>query len=154
MQEHGFVAFALGAVFNEARATALDLNAATGLLLDVLHIRTALADDLRAQIETGDRFEVDGDALVWPFTLCVKLVGSLAFQFRKMIAYTSILISLYWLRFTPFESSFVNEGRKLLLHQVVDQLHGLVETFFAYAGHMKVKRGVLRCDQQLFTGTQ
>lgn len=69
VQEHRVVAFALRAVFDEAGATALDLDAAAGLLLDVLHIRTTLTNDLGAQIEPGNRLEVDWDALVWPFPL-------------------------------------------------------------------------------------
>lgn len=46
VQEHGLVAFALSAALDEAGATALDLNTTTGALLDVLHVGTALTDDL------------------------------------------------------------------------------------------------------------
>lgn len=69
VQEHRIVAFALRAVLDEAGTTALDLDAATGLLLDVLHIRTTLTNDLGTQIKPGNRFEVDWDALIWPFPL-------------------------------------------------------------------------------------
>lgn len=69
MEEHRIVAFALRAGFDEARATALDLDATAGLLLDVLHIRTTLTNDLGTQIEPGNRLEVDWNALVWPFAL-------------------------------------------------------------------------------------
>lgn len=46
MKEHSFIAFTASARFDESGATALDLNTATSLLLDVLHIGTALSDDL------------------------------------------------------------------------------------------------------------
>ena len=70
MQKHGLITFALGAVLDEARAAALNLDATTGALLNVLHIGTALADDLGTQVEPGDRFENDGNAFLWPFALC------------------------------------------------------------------------------------
>lgn len=79
MQEHRLIALALGAVLDEARATAFDLNTTTGALLNVLHIGTALANDLGTQIESGDRFEVDGDAFFWPFTLRNVSGSNLAF---------------------------------------------------------------------------
>lgn len=69
VQEHGLVTFTLGAVLDETRATALDLDTTTCALLNVLHIGTALADDLGTQVESGDRFEVDGNAFLWPFAL-------------------------------------------------------------------------------------
>lgn len=69
MQEHRIVAFALRAVFDETGATALDLDTAAGLLLDVLHIRTTLTNDLGAQIKPGNRLKIDWDALVRPFAL-------------------------------------------------------------------------------------
>ena len=47
----------------------LDLDTAVGLLLDVLHIRATMADNLGTQVEAGNGFEVDGDPVVWPFFL-------------------------------------------------------------------------------------
>jgi hypothetical protein len=69
MKEHRFVAFTTSARFDKSRATALDLNTATSLLLDVLHISTTLSDDLSAQVETGDWLKIDWDALIRPFAL-------------------------------------------------------------------------------------
>lgn len=69
MQEHRFVAFPASAVFNEARSTAFDLNFAVSSLLDMLHIRTALADYLSTKVESRKWFEIDRDSLFGPFAL-------------------------------------------------------------------------------------
>lgn len=69
MQEHRFIAFPASAGLHETRTTAFNLNLAASLLLDVLHVGTALADDLSAEVEARDRFEIDGDPLLGPFTL-------------------------------------------------------------------------------------
>lgn len=69
MQEHVLVAFASRRVLNIARTAALDLNSAASLMLDVLHIRSAVSDDLGSQIEAGDRVKGDGDLFLGPFAL-------------------------------------------------------------------------------------
>ena len=90
MQIHGLVAFTIGAMLHEARVAALYLNAATGLLLDVLHIGTAMPDHLSSQIETRDRFEIDRDSFFWPFA-------------------TSKLITFDLLRLSASKSSFIHK---------------------------------------------
>ena len=52
-----------------AGTAALDLYAAASLLLNMLHIRTAMANDLGAQVETWNRLKVNGDAGLGPFAL-------------------------------------------------------------------------------------
>lgn len=146
MQEHGLIAFALSAVFDEAGATALDLNTTTGALLDVLHIGTALADDLGPQVESGDRFKIDGNAFLWPFALRDVSRLNLVFRFRQIIAYSTELIPLYLLGFSAPESPLVNEIRQLLLHEVVNYLDGLVEALLGCARHMEIERWVLQYD--------
>jgi hypothetical protein len=69
MQEHRFVAFPASARLNESRAPAFDLNATPSLLLNVLHVGTALANDLGTQVKAGDRLKIDRDALIGPFAL-------------------------------------------------------------------------------------
>lgn len=69
MQIHGLIAFHLGAVLVKARATAFDLDAAIGFSLDMLDVRTTLADNLSSKIEAWDWLEVDGDLFVGPFAL-------------------------------------------------------------------------------------
>jgi len=56
-------------MLHESGSTAFDLNAASSLLLDVLHIGTAMANNLSTKVEARKWFEVDGDLLFWPFTL-------------------------------------------------------------------------------------
>ena len=56
--------------------------------------------------------------------------------------YPAKLISFeLWL--TAAETPFVNEVRKLLLHQLVDLRHRLVQPLFRGAGDVQVERGVL-----------
>lgn len=69
MQEHGLVTFLPSARFDESRATALYLNTAAGLLLDMFDIRTTLAHNLGTQIESRNGLQVNWDALVGPFPL-------------------------------------------------------------------------------------
>ena len=69
VQEHWLIAFPASTGLHETRATAFDLNLAASLLLDVLHVGTALSDDLSAEVEARDRFEIDRDALLGPFAL-------------------------------------------------------------------------------------
>ena len=69
MQEHGLITFLPSARFDESRATALYLNTAAGLLLNMLDIRTALANNLSTQVESRNGLQVNWDALVGPFAL-------------------------------------------------------------------------------------
>lgn len=69
MQVHRFVTFPARAVLNEARSTALDLNLAVSSLLDMLHVRTALADDLSTKIESWNWLKVNRDSFFGPFAL-------------------------------------------------------------------------------------
>ena len=81
MQEHRFIAFPASARLDEARAPALDLNAAPRLLLNMLHVGTALADNLSTQVEPRDWLEIDRDPLIGPFTLyTVSTFLSLGYQ--------------------------------------------------------------------------
>ncbi len=69
MQIHGFVAFAASVSLDESGPAALDLHAATGFLLDMLHVRPAMADHLGTQVEARHGFQIDVDALFRPFAL-------------------------------------------------------------------------------------
>lgn len=137
MKEHRFVAFTASARFDESRATALDLNTATSLLLDVLHISTALSDDLGAQVETGDGLKIDGDTLIRPFAL-YEVSQIIILTKRKGIdPYTAILIPLnLLLRFPAAEASLVDQVRKFFLHQVINHRNCLLQTILIGAGHM------------------
>lgn len=69
MQVHGLVAFSAGANLSKPRATALYLDLATGLLLDMLDISAALTNNLCTEIESWNGIKVDRDALFGPFAL-------------------------------------------------------------------------------------
>jgi hypothetical protein len=71
VQIHILVTLTTSAMLHESRATALDLNTASCLLLDVLNISAAMTNNLSTKIEAWKRFEVDWDLLFGPFTLCV-----------------------------------------------------------------------------------
>lgn len=46
MQIHGLVALSIRAMFSEAGAASFDLDFAAGLLLNMLHVRSTLTDNL------------------------------------------------------------------------------------------------------------
>lgn len=69
MEVHRLITLAVSTRLNKARAATLDLHSAAGLLLDVLHISTALPNNLSSQVETRDRLKINGNTLIWPFAL-------------------------------------------------------------------------------------
>lgn len=69
VQVHGLLSLTAGRVLDIAGSLALDLHAAAGLLLDVLHVGATVAYDLGAQVEAGNGLEGDGDFLLRPFAL-------------------------------------------------------------------------------------
>lgn len=69
MEEHVLIALAPCCKLQVARTTALDLDTASGLLLNVLHVGTAMTDNLSSQVESGNRFKLYGDLLLGPFAL-------------------------------------------------------------------------------------
>lgn len=144
MQEHRLVALPASARFDEPRAPTLDLNATASLLLDVLYVGTTLTDNLRTQIEPGDRFKINRNPLIGPFAL--YKVSSALFLSRIIgrKSYATKFVPLYLLLgFPPTESSLVDQVRQFLLHKIIDDLHRLLKAFLVGAGHMKVERGVL-----------
>jgi hypothetical protein len=73
MQIHILIALSASALFHESRATALDLDTASSLLLDVLDVRTTMANNLRTKVEARNGLEIDRDLLFGPFTLIFTL---------------------------------------------------------------------------------
>lgn len=69
MQIHGLITLLTSRMFHETRATSLDLNSATSLLLDVLDIRASMANYLCTKIEAWKRLKFNRDFLFRPFTL-------------------------------------------------------------------------------------
>lgn len=69
MKVHGLIAFSTGADLSESRATTLDLDLATRLLLDMLDISAALTNNLCTKVKSWDGLEVDRNAFFGPFAL-------------------------------------------------------------------------------------
>lgn len=69
MQKHRLIALSAGRLLDESRAAAFDLNSAASLLLNMFDIGAALTYDLRPQVESGNRLEIDGNTLLGPFSL-------------------------------------------------------------------------------------
>lgn len=74
MQIHGFITFLTSRVFHESRATSLNLNATSCLLLDMLNISTSMSNYLSTKIKAWKCFKADRDLLLGPFTLLHILV--------------------------------------------------------------------------------
>jgi hypothetical protein len=66
---HGLITFLARLWLHETRSTALDLDLAAGLLLDVLDVVATTTYDLRTKIEATDRFETNGELLLGPLPL-------------------------------------------------------------------------------------
>lgn len=64
---HVLIAFAVSCGFKVTRPSALDLHSAASLLLNILHVRPAVADDLSSEIEAWNGLQVDGDLFNTPF---------------------------------------------------------------------------------------
>lgn len=141
MQKHWVVAFSARTGFNESRTAALDLNAAAGLLLNVFHVRTALPDNLRAQIKPRDWLEINRNAFLGPFAL--YNVSEILSIHRKTASYAAKLVPFYRIALARAEPPFVDQIWELLLHEVVDESNGLLKAVLAGARHMQIQRRVL-----------
>lgn len=69
MKEHILVTFVVRRGFKITGTAALDLDTAARLLLDMLYISSAMADNLSAQVEPMNWFQTDWDLLLGPFAL-------------------------------------------------------------------------------------
>jgi hypothetical protein len=66
---HGLIALLAALWLHEARTTALDLDLAAGLLLDVLDIVATATNDLCSQVKAADGLETYGDFFFGPLAL-------------------------------------------------------------------------------------
>ena len=69
VQKHRVIALLLRGILVVGGAASLDLNATTGLLLDMLDVGATMADHLRAHVEPRKRLKADWDSLLGPFAL-------------------------------------------------------------------------------------
>jgi hypothetical protein len=56
-------------MFSKAGASSLDLDFAPGLLLNMFHVCSTLANDLGSQVETLDWLKVNWNSFLGPFPL-------------------------------------------------------------------------------------
>ena len=127
MQIHLLITLHLGIVLLETASSALDLNSATRLLLNVLHIGSTSSDDLGAQVESRNGLEVDRDALFGPLATSQVV----ALDLRRILSRAA-------------ETAFVDQVGQLLLHHLFNLLDSLFEAFFGSASNVEVKGWVLR----------
>lgn len=119
-------------MLHKAASSTLDLYTTSSLLLNVFYVATACSDNLRAQVEAWNGFEVDGNALFWPLAtaevIAVRLLAGL---------------------FSSAESALIDQVWKLLLHELVDLGHGLFEAILGGARDVEVEWWVLLVGQYL-----
>ena len=125
MQIHLLIAFPSSVMFHEATTSSFDLHSTPRLLLDMLHIAATGTYDLRTKVEARDRFEVDRDALLRPLTSAEGIA-------------LDLLLGL-----SATETALVDQVGQLLLHELIDFLHSLLETFLRCAGDVEVEWWVL-----------
>lgn len=105
MKIHRLVAFLVRPMLRETRVPSFDLNATASFLLDVLHISASVSYHLCSQIKTRNRFKVDRDTFLGPFTLCRKSASILGSYSDSNPAK---LVTLYLVRLSAPESSLVD----------------------------------------------
>ena len=117
-------------MLHKSRTTALDLDAAARFLLDMLDIGAPVTYDLGSQVEAWNRFEVDGNLLLWPFALHTWLA---VIPIKLAYTYSAELITLNSIWFSSSEASLVNEVWQFLLHKLLNLFDGLLEANLARA---------------------
>ena len=66
---HWLITFLISAMFDEAGVAPLNLDPASGFLLNVFDVGASVSDNLRSQVESLNGLEIDGDALFRPLAL-------------------------------------------------------------------------------------
>ena len=141
MEVHGFIGLLTGLWFHEAGATALDLDLAARLLLDILDIVATTTNDLSTQIESTNRLETDRDLLLGPFAL---IPVSFAEWILSPRTYSAKLVTFKVFWFATTESAFIYKIREILFHHFFNHGNGLVQAFFGRASDAKIQRWVLQ----------
>jgi hypothetical protein len=150
MQIHRLVALPIRAMFSEAGAASFDLDFAAGLLLNMLHVRSTLTDNLGSQVETLDRLKVDRNSLLGPFPL-YQVIRTPNFIQAQVVTYPSKFITFNLRLFPTAESTFVYEVGQLLFHKLLNLRNGFIEALSGSAGNVEVKRRILspNCQHQV-----
>lgn len=69
MEEHVLITLTAGGNLEVARTTTFDLDTAASLLLDVLHVGSAMTDHLSPQVKARERLKFYRDFFLGPFSL-------------------------------------------------------------------------------------
>lgn len=136
MQEHWLLAFSAGTGFHEAGASTFDLNLASSSLLNMLYICTALSDNLGTKVKARNWLKVHWNPLLGPFTLRIVSILLSTVDYTPAISYTTVFITFHLFRLTSTESALIDQVGEFLLHELVDQIHGLFQAFFVRTRHM------------------
>lgn len=95
-----------------------------------------MADDLSSEVETRNRFEIDGNTFFGPFALLYMLACSPTRPYWS--PYSAELITLELFGLAPTEAPLIHEVRQFLRLHVFDQLDGFFKTFFRGGGDVKI----------------
>ena len=136
MQEHRLLAFSASTGFHEAGAPTFDLDLASGSLLNMLYIRTALSDHLGTKVKARNWLKVHWNPLFGPFTLRIVSMPLSPMENIPAISYTTVFVTFHLFRLTSTESALIDQVGEFLLHELVDQIHGLFEALFIRTRHM------------------
>lgn len=141
---HVFIALLVSSGLEIPRATALYLNPAACFLLDVLDISAAMSDDLGAQVEPWDGFEINRHLFDPPFSLSHCQHHSFISKPSSLEAtHATKLIFLNWFLVSTTETTIVHELWEVLLDKLFDLLDSQLQAFLGGACNVKIERRVL-----------
>jgi hypothetical protein len=69
MKIHILITLTTSAMLHKSRATALDLDTTSSLVLNMFHIGSSMTHNLSTKVETRKWFKINEDLLLGPFTL-------------------------------------------------------------------------------------
>jgi hypothetical protein len=69
MKIHVLIALTTCTMLDESRTATLDLDTASGFLLNMLHISSSMTDDLSSKVESRHWLKIDWDFLFGPLAL-------------------------------------------------------------------------------------
>ncbi len=109
-------------------------------------VRATVPNNLSAEVEPGNRLQINGYLLLGPFALKEVSQGLVCLNGKgggAGFAHPTKLVSLDLLLLSSAETSLVHKLWQLLLHHLIDLGHGLVQALLGRAGNVEVEGGVL-----------
>lgn len=147
VKEHVLINFLIGGCLEVTRSSSFDLDSASRLLLDILHIRPTMADNLCAQVEAGSRVDANGYLFFRPFPLRAESKSANKATTLGNLSHPSIFVALdllLLLLIAPAKAALIDQLREFLLHELPDFGNSSLETFLRRARDMKIQRRVLK----------